>query len=334
VHFDFPLEVLRAHQPALAVPDDFDDFWQRTLVEARAFPIDVRLDPVELGFAALRTYDFSFAGFGGHRIRAWLRVPVTPSDEPMPGFVQFHGYRGGRGLAHEPQIWPHAGFAHLSVDTRGQGGHWMSGSTADPVGGSGPEVAGWLTRGIRSPESTYYRRVYIDAVRAVEALRSIPEVDAARVFIGGGSQGGGIALAAASLLGDLPGVVADVPFLCDFPEALSLATDQSIGYGEVLQYLMLHRGEEENVLRTLSYIDVANLVTRAPSPALVSVALMDPTCMPRTVFAAFNRYAGTDKEMVVYPYNMHEGGGTQQIWRGVEWARARARTPAQVRSAG
>ena len=41
--------------------------------------------------------------------------------------------------------------------------------------------------------------------RAVEAVRSHPEVDPARVAISGGSQGGGIALAAASSIDDLGG---------------------------------------------------------------------------------------------------------------------------------
>lgn len=322
MHFDLPLEQLRVHAPELARPADFESFWSDTLAQAREIPLDVRCEEVELGFPGLRTVDLSFAGFGGDRIRAWLRIP-THSQEPLPALVQFHGYRGGRGLAHEPQLWPQAGFAHLSVDTRGQGGSWMAGSTPDPHGGTNPETAGWLTRGISSPADYYYRRVFVDAVRAVEAMRSIPEVEADLVFAGGGSQGGGIALAAASLVGDLAGVAADVPFLCDFPEALSLTSDSSTGYGEVIQYLMVHRDEERTVFDTLAYFDVANLVTLAEAPALVSVALMDTVCPPRTVFAAFNRYRGSDKEIVVYPYNGHEGGTAQQAWRAVEWVRSR-----------
>lgn len=323
MQFDFPLERLRVHSPDLTVPDDFDSFWAETLTETRGIPLDVQIEEVDLGFPGMRVFDLSFAGFAGDRIRAWLRLPIHADRDPLPGLVQFHGYRGGRGLPHEPQLWPQAGFAHLAVDTRGQGGSWTAGSTPDPHGGTNAESAGWLTRGISSPASYYYRRVFVDAVRAVEAMRSIPEVDADRVFAGGISQGGGIALAVAGLLGDLPGVVADVPFLCDFPEALSLASEASTGYGEILQYLAIHRDQEQAVFDTLAYFDVANLVTRAQAPALVSVALMDTVCAPRTVFAAFNRYRGAEKEIAVYPYNGHEGGGALQSWRAVEWVRAR-----------
>ena len=55
----------------------------------------------------------------------------------------------------------------------------------------------------------------------------------------------------------------------------------------------------------------------------MSVALMDNVCPPRTVFAAYNRYAGPEKEMIVYPYAWHVGGGQRQEWAKLEWVRAR-----------
>ena len=35
---------------------------------------------------------------------------------------------------------------------------------------------------------------------------------------------------------------------------------------------------------------------------------MDAICPPSTVFAAYNNYAGP-KQVTVWPYNGHEGGG-------------------------
>lgn len=323
MQFDFPLEQLREHRPPLNKPEDFDEFWDATLAQARTHDIDVRMEEVDLGYSGVSTYDFSFAGFGGNRISGWLRLPADATG-PLPAYVQYDGYHGGRGWAHEPQVWPLAGFAHLSVDTRGQGGGgWHSGNTADPIGGTGPESAGWLTRGILSPDDAYYRRVFCDAARAVDAARALEMVDPTRVFVGGGSQGGGIALAAAGLSEGLAGVNADVPFLCDYPEAVALADDTSLGYGEIVRMLRTRSDWEETVFRTLSYVDAANLATRATAPLLMSVALMDAVCAPRTVFAAYNGYGSDDKDIVVYPYAGHEGGGQRQEWRKLEWVRSR-----------
>jgi cephalosporin-C deacetylase len=82
-------------------------------------------------------------------------------------------------------------------------------------------------------------------------------------------------------------------------------------YVELVQYLKVRREVVDNALRTLSYIDAMNFAARATCPALFSVALMDSTCPPSTVYAAYHQYAG-DREMRVYPYNDHEGGQSYQ----------------------
>jgi cephalosporin-C deacetylase len=65
------------------------------------------------------------------------------------------------------------------------------------------------------------------------------------------------------------------------------------------------------VFHTLSYFDGVNFSKRAKAQALFSVGLMDDICPPSTVYAAYNAWQGA-KEMSVWPYNRHEGGGTFQ----------------------
>jgi len=44
---------------------------------------------------------------------------------------------------------------------------------------------------------------------------------------------------------------------------------------------------------------------------------MDDVCPPSTCFAAYNRYGersgAVPKDVTVYPYNGHEGGGAHQL---------------------
>ena len=144
----------------------------------------------------METFDVTFPGFGSDPIRAWLTRP-RGVDARLPVVVHYQGYGGGRGLPVENLIWPAAGYAQLFMDTRGQGSTWSGGGhTADPHG-SGPAAPGYLTRGIESFETLYYRRLITDAVRAVDAARALPGIDPDRVVVAGGSQGGGLALAAA-----------------------------------------------------------------------------------------------------------------------------------------
>lgn len=314
---DLPADQLATYRSAQVEPPDFDDFWAGTLVEAAGHDIGVRVRPVTTGLITVDTYDVTFRGYAGQEVRAWLRVPAGHTGS-LPAVVQYVGYGGGRGHALESLLWASAGFAHLHMDTRGQGAGWSTGDTPDPAP-AGPQVPGVMTRGILDPAGYYYRRLYTDAVRAVDAARALPQVDPARVAVLGGSQGGGLALAVAGLRRDLAAVVAFVPFLCDFPRATRI-TD-AYPYREIADYLKTHRESVEQVHRTLSYVDGVNFARRATAPALFSAALMDATCPPSTIHGAFHEYGGP-REMLLWEYNGHEGGGVLDEARALDFLRA------------
>jgi cephalosporin-C deacetylase len=293
-------------------PVDFHEFWQQTLDEAADVPLDVRIEPVETGLRTVDVYDVTFAGYAGHPIRAWLRLPrlARLADETaLPGIVQFHGYGSGRGHALDDLLWASAGYAHLLMDTRGQGGGHAGGDTGDPVGSAGPTQPGFLTRGLESPETYYYRRVFVDAVRAVQVLREHARVDASRVAAVGASQGGGIALAVAGLVPDeVSALHAQAPLLCDIRRATRI-TDAD-PYREIAAYLGTHRTAETDVFRTLGYFDGLGFAARATAPAWFSTGLMDGVCPPSTAFGAYHAYAGP-KHINLWTYNGHDAGGPE-----------------------
>ena len=316
-HFDLPVHDLEQYAPELDEPADLLDFWDATLQEARSHDLGVTMTEVDNHLALVTTYDLEFSGFGGDRIKAWLHVPAGTAG-PLPTVVEYAGYSGGRGLPHQHVAWALAGYAHLTMDTRGQGWGGRTGDTPDRTPDAGLIAApGHLTRGVLDPGTYFYRRVYTDAVRAVDAAAATPYVDPDRIALAGISQGGGIAIAVAALRDDVIGALVDVPFLCHFRRAVSV-TD-SDPYAEITRYLKRNRGHAAATFATLRYFDGAVLARHATAPSLFSVALMDHTCPPSTVYAAFNRWAGHDKAIEVYEFNQHEGGDEHHQVLKYQW---------------
>ncbi|MEE1650185.1 acetylxylan esterase [Brachybacterium sp. J144] len=318
--FDLPLEELRRYRPELSEPADFDAFWAGTLDRAREYEVLEDVVDVETGLDLVETFDVTFRGHDGAPIRAWYLRPAGAAAK-LPVVVEYIGYGGGRGLPLEHLLWPAAGYAHLVMDTRGQAGAWGNGGdTVDP-GGSGPAAPGSMTRGLEDPSTSYLTRLMTDAVRAVDAARTLPGADG-RVAVTGNSQGGGLALAAGGLVPDVDAVMANVPFLCQIRRAIDITDNDP--YREIVRYLASNRHQQAAVERTLGYVDAVHLGRRSRARALFSAALRDMTCPPSTVFAAFNHWGGAsgtdpERDIEVYPWNDHEGGAAVQNALQLRW---------------
>ena len=179
-----------------------------------------------------------------------------------------------------------------------------------------------MTRGILDRENYYYRRLYVDAVRAVETAAEHERVDAGRIGVGGFSQGGALSLAVSALLPDRIRAV---------PGAHALPVRHPPRHHD-RRRAALHRAgrvpREHNehiprVLDTLRYIDNAVLAPRIRATTTVSVGLMDACCPPSTVYAAYNAITAP-KRMIEYAYCEHDLPGYHIEHELEEFARDRS----------
>jgi cephalosporin-C deacetylase len=306
---DKPLSELEQYRPALTRADDFDTFWASTVAESNDQPLNAVAEVYPFPNERVTVYRVRYDGFGEHtRIAGWYIVPKEPYrlsvDGKIPAIIHYHGYSGSKGLPVRHIAWALQGYCVFAVDTRGQ-----SGETPDNHIYESGNVLGCMTKGIADPATYFYRYAYMDCVRAVDFIRTRPEVGP--IIVSGASQGGALTLAVTALAQD-KGIVAampDVPYLCHFRRAVEMF---SVGpYEELVSFWQKNPYAVEQGYHTLSYFDGMNMAPRINRPTLLSIALLDPLCPPSTGFAVYNHLTCV-KTLKIYPYNQHEGGGDYQ----------------------
>lgn len=293
-----------AYLPPLTRPADFQAFWDGTRAEMRGVPLEPHRTAYDFPCRGAAVYDLSYLGADRTVIHGWLLLPTGAGPGPFPCLVHYHGYTGDRGRPADYLPWVMLGAAVVAVDCRDQGGE--TGSQAAWSGGS---MGQHFLRGILDPRAYYLRHLYTDALRALDCACAQPEVDATRLAVEGGSQGGGLSVAVAAL--------DPRPFLAlaDVPSYSDLTARVLGGHGSfacVADYLKRYPERATHCLETLSYFDTMNLAASFRARLYASVAGRDPVCPPKCFYATYNRIA-SPKQIEIYPFNGHEGGGSRHF---------------------
>lgn len=297
-----PLEQLEAYQGINPRPTNFDEFWDSALAEMRTTAPELELLPSDFVTPIADCFDLYFTGVGGARVHAmYLRPKATP--KPHPGLLQFHGYTGNAGDWWDKLPYAAAGFSVFALDCRGQGG-----GSEDVGGVQGTTYRGHIIRGLDdSPEKLLFRNIFLDTAQLASIAMNCDEVDEKRVAAMGGSQGGGLTVACASLEPRISRVAPTFPFLSDYRRTWEMDLAKN-AYEELTYYFRLfdpkHEREEE-IFRTLGYIDIQYLAPRIRGKVLWGMGLMDQICPPSTQYAAYNKIS-SEKELVIYPDFGHE----------------------------
>lgn len=283
-------------------PADFDQYWRDALAELNGTQAHLSVTPAKFSVPNAACFDLAFTGVRGARLYAKYLRPVNTA-EPHPAVVMFHGYGGNSGDWFDKLPYVLAGFSVFALDVRGQGGASSEGTIA-----AGPSKMGQIVRGLEdSKESLFYRHVFLDAVQLARIAMDMPEVNPAKVYVTGRSQGGALSIVCAALEPRVAKVAAVYPFLCDYQQVWELGAGGT-AYGELYEYFRrrdpLHQRQNE-VFERLGYIDVQNFASRVRAPLLMATGLSDEVCPPSTQFAAYNKVPG-EKRVLLYPEFGHE----------------------------
>lgn len=300
---DMPLEKLKKYNGISPRPDDFDTYWDDSLAEMHAIDPQIEMIPSEFKTSFAECFDLFFTGVGGARIHALYARPKGDKG-PHPAVLQFHGYTGSAGDWADKLNYVGLGFSVAALDCRGQGGQ-----SQDVGDVNGNTFRGHIIRGLDDvKEKMLFRYIFLDTAQLAGIVMNMPEVDAGRVGAMGGSQGGGLTLACASLEPRIKKLAPVFPFLSDYKRVweMDLAVN---AYEELRTYFRQfdpNHSREDEIFMKLGYIDIQHLTKRIKGEVLMATGLMDNICPPSTQFAAYNKIK-SEKNMILYPDFGHEG---------------------------
>ncbi len=284
-------------------PEDHDDYWEKALSEMKAVDSEISFEEVDFKSPIVSCYDMYFTGVNGARIYAKHVRPKNVSGK-IPAVIMFHGYGADCEDWYSKMPYAASGVAVFAMDVRGQGGK------SEDVGGvCGNTLHGHIIRGLadKNPQKMFYRDVFLDTAQLAGIVLDLDFIDETKVYVTGGSQGGALSLACASLEPRISRVAIAEPFLCDFKRVCDMQLNVNV-YGELRDYFRMYdptHEQEEAVFTKLGYIDIQYLVPRIKGEVLMLTGLLDTTCPPETQFAAYNKMT-CKKRYILYPDYQHE----------------------------
>jgi cephalosporin-C deacetylase len=297
---DTVIKELYHYKPPIAKKRDFDDFWKKTIAITKKNPLNPQKSPYAYPSSIVKAFDISYNGFDDTRIHGWYIVPTFVKQKKLPCLIHYHGYTDNRGSVSDFMQWIALGVAVVSVDCREQSG--LTGNNARYSSGAMQSVT---TKGLLDKNEYYYRAVFMDCLKAIDFACMQKEVDTSRIIIEGGSQGGGIGMAICALDSRPWLAMLDVPSYSNLEEKVQGCHGS---HSAIAEFLKVYPDKISQVYETLSYFDTMNMAEKITCKILASVGLKDNVCPARLYFASYNRIK-SPKEIRIYPFAGHEGGG-------------------------
>ncbi len=287
--------------PYMDEPADFQAFWEEQKKELAKVPVKV-LEKVPLEVpeemkGKFVAWDMKIACAGSMPVSGYLSMPsdVAEGKRKVPVVVSYHG-----------------GGVRSSVLTFRENAVWFDVNAHGIVNGKEPafylelsknELNKYIYRGMESRETFYFRYMYLRVLRAQEFVKSLPQWNRKDLVLYGGSQGGGQVLVGAGLDPEVTLIHAWVPALCNlnhYRKGYSSSWPCSL-------YYCNETGTEdpEKVAKCIPYFDAVNFARRIRCEVFMSTGLLDTTCPPGNVFAAYNVIPSQNKTIHTFTDRGH-----------------------------
>lgn len=263
-------------------PEDFGEFWDKALKEMDSVKPRMEWSPIPLKSTEILNWEkLTFVNVDGRTIEGFYVSPANKKD--LPAILYLHGLTGMETPLTDMAL---RGYACLSIGWRGD--RFLD--------------SNYITRDILDPHAYVLKPAILAAVRGFQALQSRREIDARRIGMTSDSFGGGIALAAAALLGE------EVRFVYAASGGAAYRfqddgtpSDSRGEFYDIQRFIESGPNLEAVVKRNLRYYDVVSFCPRLKSPVLLHASLEEQISTPMQAFAVYRNLPADNRKILVYP---------------------------------
>lgn len=290
--------------PSTVMPDDFSDFWQNAINEARNTPLEPtkRLLP-ERCTKDVNVYEVSFNNMKwGSRTYGILCVPVKEGKYPallrVPG-AGVRPYGGDIYTASQGAVTLEIGIHGISV-TMEQGVYDNLNNGA---------LSGYWEFGMDNRDKSYYKHVILGCIRALDYIEQYTPWNGKECGVTGSSQGGFLSLATAGLDKRITFYAPVHAALCDHTNSFR---GIACGWPHYF-YGSRESGDSMRKIETSRYYDGVNfarLITDKQE-GWFSFGYNDDVVPPTTAWATYNIVTGPKE---ISPYR-----ATWHFWFQEQW---------------
>jgi cephalosporin-C deacetylase-like acetyl esterase len=266
-------------KPTVNNPEDFDSFWKKSIDKVRKSnsTVEKRLvkelstRDVEVSLIHIKD-SFSRISFYGY-----LSKPRKEAKYPVVLFVPAAGVK--------PPL-SRTNFINKDAITLSIEIHGLD-PEMDPVEFENHKnrITGYPFWGLEDRESYYFYKGILSCIKAADFLCSLPEFDSKNFAVFGGSQGGYLSIATASLHEKVTCLVAFHPAMSDVTGYLN---NRVGGWPHVFSPSQKGKYNKEEIVKTLSYYDTVNFAKKIKVPCFYSFGYNDETCPATTCSAVYN----------------------------------------------
>jgi cephalosporin-C deacetylase-like acetyl esterase len=283
--------------PAAPPPTDFDAFWKAKLKELRKIPANPKLEKEDSGKPGVDYWKITLDNINGTHVQGQFARPATGDKFPALLVLQYAGvYRLQKSWVTDRAK---DGWLALNIEAHDipidQPDSFYQEESAGPL-------KNYWNIGNDDRDKSYYLRMYLSCVQAMEYLKERPDWNGKTLVAMGASQGGQQALMLAGLCPkDVTAVLALVPAASDM-----LAPQVGRASGFPNWYFNTNGKDPKKVHAASRYYDPANFAPRIKCPVLIALGLHDEQLAPPSSILAVANEITAPEEVIILANSGHQ----------------------------